>query len=226
MQSNAVTYFALVFLAGFASCSTFEPDFTSHQFDVGQVTSVQASEFLGMPDRIDTVSGQGTLVFLHMYRFANSQPKPPEPYRGVSQVPQKNLVLEFVNDTLHGYIYNNSMEHPFTSFDQRLRGKILIGHANKSVVRDLLGEPAGKIMLPTLLFGHPLLKNIAHIIPQNAHELWCYYYDYFYFRAGTKRRLEYYKFFAVYFDSAGVVNDKFYSESDKIEPRITRIFTN
>jgi hypothetical protein len=213
-----------MFLAGFASCSTFEPDFTSHQFDLGQVSRVQASEFFGTPDGIDTVSGQGTRVLMYSYRFANTQPKPPELFRGVWHVPQKNLVLEFVNDTLHGYIYNNSGQESSTTFKSELRGEIVIGQARQSTVRELLGEPAGKFALPTALFDHPMLKHLGHVVPANAVEAWCYYYDYFYFRSGKRRRFEYYKFLAVYFDSNGRAIDKFYRESDRTEPRMMKVY--
>jgi hypothetical protein len=182
--------------------------------------------YFGEPDGIDTVSAPGKHVLMCSYLFTDPRAKPPEQFRGVWQVPQNNLVMEFVNDSLYGYVYNNSRARSSTNFGKELRRKIMIGRANKSTVHGVLGEPAGKIMLPTTLFGHPLLQHLAHSVPQNASEAWCYYYDYSYYRAGSRRRFEYYKFLAVYFNTAGAVVDKFFTESEKTEPRITRIYTN
>lgn len=216
----------LLLLLGLAGCSSFGPDGTSNRYMPGRTSREQVTDFFGEPNEIDTGSVAGDKKLIYRYRFADAQPKPPELFRGVWQVPQKNLVMEFVNDTLHGYLFNNSMDHSSTNFNKGLRGRILIGRADKSVVHDLLGEPAGKIILPTSLFGHPFLKNLAHVVPLHASEVWCYYYDYLYFRAGTRRRFEYYRFLAVYFNTDGLVVDKFYNESDRVEPRITRIYTD
>ena len=131
-----------------------------------------------------------------------------------------------MNDKLHGYLYNNSVDRRSTNFRDHLRGKILIGQATKATVSTLLGEPAGKVLLPTTLFNHEMFGHLAHVVPTIANEGWCYHYDYFYYRAGTRKRFEYYKSLVVYFNSAGVVVDKFYGESDKTEPRTTRIFAN
>jgi hypothetical protein len=217
-------YIVTLFLIGFASCSTFEPNFTTDHFVLGQASKTQLRDFLGEPDRIDTSSVQGMHTLIYSYRFTNPKSKPPELFRGVWKVPQKNLVLEFVKDSLRGYLYNNSLEHSSTDFNKGLRGRISIGRADKSTVQNLLGEPAGKIMLPTSLFSFPLLTNLTHVVPLNASEVWCYYYGYPYYRAGTRRQFEYYKFFTVYFNPAGVIVDKFYRESDRTEPRITRIY--
>jgi outer membrane protein assembly factor BamE (lipoprotein component of BamABCDE complex) len=223
MQSTIPTGLLLLLL-GFVGCSSFAPDVASDRYMVGKTSREQVSDFFGEPNKIDTVSVAGTNVLMYFYRFTNPQPKPPELYRGVSQVPQKNLVLEFVNDTLHGYIYNSAGQKPSTTFKSEHRGEIVIGQAHQSTVRDLLGEPAGKFVLPTLLFDHPTLKHLGHVVPTNAAEAWCYYYDYFYFRSGKRRRFEYYKLLAVYFDSNGRAIDKFYRESDRTEPRMMKVY--
>jgi outer membrane protein assembly factor BamE (lipoprotein component of BamABCDE complex) len=215
-----------VVLLGLAGCSTSDLTVDDDTLAPGHTLREQVEQHFGEPRTRDTASAEGVNATRCAYIFKDSPQDPPEPLRGFWQAPRKELVFEFTHDTLNGYLYNNSVDRNSTDFKHQLRGKILIGRANKAMVDTLLGEPAGKVRLPTSIFDHELLGHLAHIVPTSAYEAWYYYYDYFYFRAGMRKRFEYYKFLVVYFDASGVVVDKFYSESHKAEPRTTRVFAN
>lgn len=216
----------LVVFLGLAGCSTSSLDVGEDTLALGHTSREQVAQHFGEPSTVDTVLVEGVNTTRCAYIFKDSPQDPPEPMRGFWQAPRKELVFEFRHDTLNGYLYNNSLDGSSTNFKHQLRGKILIGRANKAMVDTLLGEPAGKVRLPTTILDHELLGHLAHIVPTSAYEGWCYYYDYFYFRAGLRKRFEYYKFLVVYFDASGIVIDKFYRESHKAEPRTTRVFAN
>jgi len=216
----------LLILLSLTGCSTFDFDFKDEQFALGRASREQVEQHFGGSGMIDTASVGDVSATRYAYKFKDTPQDLPAQIHGAWQAPRKELVVEFVNDTLNGYLYNNSVDQSSTNFRHHLRGKILIGRAKKAMVDSLLGEPAGKVLLPTTILGQKLLDHLTHVLPTNAHEGWCYYYDYFYYRAGQRKRFEYYKFLVVYFDSSGVVIDKFYRESDKTEPKTTSVFTN
>ena len=213
-----------VLMLTLAGCSTFQTNLAPEGLVPGKTTSGWVMEHYGEPRGIDTITGPTVPKRTSLFRYGVRQTQPPEMFRNIWQVFQKNLILEFLNDTLHGYLYNSSFNNHPTDFDKHLRRKILIGRGTKADVLSLLGEPVGKVLMPTSLFDHPMLAPLRHIMPTNAREGWCYYYDYSYFKAGIRRRFEYYKFLVIYFDDAGTVVDKFYGESDKTEPKGTQIF--
>ena len=222
-MSHAERILAVLMLA-FAGCSTFQSDLNPQRLEVGRTSREQVVNDYGNPAGIDTITGPGIPAVTSLFQYGFTHPKRPEMFRGIWQVPQSNLVIEILNDTLHGYLYNKSGETSPTAFNKHLRWKIAIGRTTKTDVLALLGEPSGKILLPTSLLDHPALKHLRHVIPTNAREAWCYYYDYPYFKAGVRRSFEYYRFLAVYFNGKGIVTDKFFGESDRTEPAVTRTF--
>lgn len=224
MSHTGKSFFVL--MLAIAGCSTLQSDLTPEGLVPGRTSSAWVMERYGEPRGIDTITGPGVPRLTSLFRYGVRQTQPPEMFRNIWQVFQRNLFLEFLNDTLHGYLFNNSFNNHPTDFDKHLRRKILIGRSTKTDVLSVLGEPVGKVLMPTSLFDHPMLAPLRHIMPANALEGWCYYYDYSYFKAGVRRRFEYYKFLVVYFDSAGSVVDKFYGESDKTPPKGTQIFVH
>lgn len=213
-----------ILAVAFSACSTFQADLSPERLVLGKTNTAQVMGYFGEPRGIDTLTGPTVPTPTSLFTYGVTQTRPPEMFRYVWQVSQRNLILEFRNDTLHGYLYSNSFDSHSTDFDKHLRRRIPIGQATTTDVLSVLGEPSGKVLLPTSLFDHPMLEHLRHLMPTNAREGWCYYYNFDYYKAGVRKRFEFYKFLVVYFNANGTVVDKFYGESDKVEPKGTQIF--
>jgi len=209
-----------------AGCSTLRPDLSPDRLALGTTTKAEVLQSFGLPGGMDTISGPEIPVLTTLFRYGVTKGRAPEVFRGAWEIPQRNLFLEFVNDTLHGFLYNNSADKHTTNFDKHLRWKIPIGLATRENVLALLGEPSGKMLMPTGLLGDPGLTLLRHEMPARATDVWCFYYGYPYFKEGVRKRLEFYRFLAVYFDARGVVVDKYFTESDKTEPSAVPIYSH
>ena len=169
---------------------------------VNHSTRQSVDSLLGNPSSIDSSSASKHTLY---YRYDHGEQNPGT---RTLWVKRKNLVIEFVNDTVNGYIFNNSIDQNSTDFNERLRDSIIEGTSNKASVRSLFGEPSGIIMLPTTLLSYPPMKEFHLTPPAKPRETWSYYYSlttYLEFFGHTNE----YKLLLVYFNSDGIVTNVF-----------------
>ena len=185
---------------------------TDLKIDLTKVLDVET--LFGKSEEVKTIDENNLSSKIHVYFYVQK----PGYY---SYVSMKNLELEFINDILNGYVYQNSFEEPNTNFSDSLRNKIEIGVSNKVDVVKLFGEPSGKTNLPTNLINYSLGLNTVKINPE-ANESWIYSLKYFEDVYNTPK--PYYKFLIFFFNSDQNVIDKYYVSNitrEVIKPNIS-----
>jgi hypothetical protein len=223
MNARLLLVFSLILLM--TSCTSLMPHRPGDLLTLRVTTKDVLTGHLGSPIYVDSLRDNSGTALLEEYRLRDEKGRPPEVFRGAWKIAREGVYCEIIGDTLHGYITNNSTEKSPTAFQQQLRHGLKMRHATQADVMQILGEPAGRTILPSRLFQIQSLSHLDHVVPTKAAVAWYYYYDYFYFKPRLRERFHYYRFLALYFDGTGKVIDKFYSESDLQEPHLTRLFT-
>ena len=119
----------------------------------------------------------------------------------------KNLRLEIINNSLNGYIYQNSIETENTDFTDSLREKIIIGESNSEDILNLFGKPTGLISIPTNLINYSLGINSIKMLPE-AKKAWVYSLGYFDDVYNAPK--PFYKYLIFFLDNNQLVVDKYY----------------
>lgn len=154
----------------------------------------------GKPEDQKTIEENNLSSTIYTYYYA----KKPGYFNFVTM---KNLALEVINNSLNGYIYQNSLESQNTDFADSLRDKIIIGSSNSDDILPIFGTPTGKIKLPTNLINYSLGINTVKIITE-AKEAWVYSLKYFEDVYNSPK--PYYKFLIFFLDENEAVVDKYY----------------
>ncbi|MBK7497908.1 MAG: hypothetical protein IPI19_02090 [Ignavibacteriales bacterium] len=195
---------------------------TGRQFTVNPATDLKIDStkvfdvetLFGKPEEVKTIDENNVSSKIHVYFYAQ---KPGY----FSYVSMKNLELEFIKNTLNGYIYQNSFGEPNTNFTDTLKNIIEIGVSKKNDVLSVFGEPSGKTNLPTNLINYTLGLNTVKIVPE-ANDAWVYSLKYFEDVYSTPK--PYYKFLIFFFNSDQKVIDKYYVSNitrEVIKPKIS-----
>ncbi len=188
-----------IFIYGCGTGRNFTVD-PSTDLAIGLTKVSDIEKLFGKPEEVKTIFENNVSSIIYKYFYVQK----PGYYNYASM---KNLELEIIDNSLNGYIYQNSFKSPNTNFADSLRDKIIIESANSNDVLTVFGEPSGKIDLPTNLINYSLGINTVKIVPE-AKEAWIYSLKYFEDVYNTPK--PYYKFLIFFLDNDQKVVDKYY----------------
>lgn len=141
-------------LAGCASAGKSFNYQNRHLIQIGKTTSKESVKLLGKPQSTHVESTTKGNFLQHNYSYAYANP---------SGASARIFVLEFVNDTLNGKVYNSGFKDDITSFNIDSATSIKAGKSTLQEVIEYLGEPSGKAFSPTAMGDFKELKcETAH----------------------------------------------------------------
>lgn len=171
---------------------------------VGTTSRRMADSLFGSPSSVETTGNSVT----YSYAYSAQDPQPNTPV-----IDRKLLLLEFVEGTLNGFIYSNSVGATTTDFREDLRDSIAAGRTTKDQVRGLLGRPSGAALWPTNLFTSRSYSASYDTVPDGSREAWIYAYALTARSGGSSGYTDAFKRLVVWFDSAGTVTGSRYRTS-------------
>lgn len=195
-----VSFFVIsIFIYGCGTGRDFTVN-TSTDLTFESTKTTDIEKMFGKPEELKTIVENNVSSVIYKYFYVQK----PGYY---SYVAMKNLELEVINNSLNGYIYQNSLETPNTDFADSLRDKIINGTSDFNDILNIFGEPSGKINLPTNLINYSLGINTVKIV-DDAKEAWVYSLKYF--DDVYKAPKPYYKFLIFFLNDEKKVIDKYY----------------
>lgn len=126
-----------------------------------QTTEEQMKAIFGDPDASGLLNSKdGSSCYYRYYSFENHGPFFP--------ADMKSLMVEMRDNRMNGYVYCSSADKDVTRFDASAVTKIKSGTSTRDDVTQLLGPPAGHVLLPSLV------KEVNEVSKPDTQEVWVY----------------------------------------------------
>ena len=190
----------------FSGCESRGTDFPSgnvKSLEPGMTTEQVADTLFGPPYAEEFRKTRSVESILHYYYYESENT-----YTGI--LSQHRLYLEFADDTLNGYVFESSFPDESTDFERKPAASLKVNLSTRRDAEKILNPPSGCVNGETNLIGAVFGKDAASKMTDSISQAWTYFY--FYHVAGG---VDTTKVLILYFDSSGVVKDKYYSENTK-----------
>ncbi len=191
--------------AWLCGCATVGTNFRSENVKdifLGTTTTSGVIQMFGEPqDKILKSLGAFEST-IYKYVYAEGTPS-----KGVARA----LLVEFVRDTVNGYIFSSAFEEDITDFDGKVRNSIENNKTTKEEILSLLRQPSGKVLFNTNLIFYKFGNEANSKMHEGIAEVWTYHYSY----ALRKNDLFVHpgRTLLIYFDTTERAVDKFYTET-------------
>lgn len=156
----------------------------SNQLIVGKTTESEIVSSLGEPYKKHNRSTEYVESSIYKYYYSEMMSETP---LAPGTTKWRGFWVEFVEGVVNGYLYKSSLEEDSTDFDITLRKKITPNRSSTNDIIGLLGEPDGKIRMPSNLLAFLYGQGQEAQPPKGTSEIWTYDYSYLTFKKRMKR---------------------------------------
>jgi len=196
--------FGVIILSGLFGCTSSK----GHNFDSNHVQNISLNStnskdiktWFGEPFRTMVKETSGFETEIYNYAFTKQT---------MSSAGGRFLIIELKDSIVNGYNFKSSFLEDTTDFDSNNRKSLKIEETKTPEVIRILGNPNGKIQLPTNMVP----RKYIDAAPENSSEVWVYSH----FTGNRKGGLTqlHIKELILYFNSSGLLVHTKFIEGDK-----------
>lgn len=184
-----MSYFCMILLvltAALSGCDSYGVEFQSAGvpgLSPGHTTAKDCIETFGEPDIRTFLNRQGVASTVYTYDYASESM-----YDGSMNL--RKLYVEFIDDTLNGYMFESSFPKESTDFSMKNATRIRNGKTTREDVLQMFGRPSGKIEGRTNLIAMVCGQDAESTLGPDAEHVWAYqYYYHMYEKTDTSKTI-------------------------------------
>jgi len=199
VRATIISMAAILFWGCAGTGINFAPE-TVKALRLRSTTRDQVIKILGKPESSKMIVETNTKSTIDAYTFSKRS--------GLADTwNYKDLILEYMHDTLNGYLYSNSFDRFSTDIATAGIDKLKTNETTREEIIALFGDNYGEVLFPTNLIEPT--KSLQQTIDSSKSTFSALAYRY---RVYKLRDVQY-RTLLLYFDAEGRLADKFYADN-------------
>jgi hypothetical protein len=208
MLNIKILLICIIFALCFGGCTgsgiNFAPE-SVKKLTVKKTTKEQVIQMFGKPESSKKTLDGNTNSTIEVYSYSKAN--------GFADTwKYKELVLEYIGDTLNGFLYSNSFDKYSTDINAGGIDKLKLNQSTREEIIAEFGNNYGEVVFPTNLIEQNKSSVKSNDSTKSAATAMLYRYVYFE-RDRNNRASSHYRTLLLYLNADGILIDRFYTDN-------------